>query len=146
MWITRYEFSAVGYLQNALSANGSPVADLFVAMAETPWFVDFVNVAVPWGEVLIGLGLLAGFLILSTVTTRRSTVRISRVTGVTHRLLEPSVHRSTADSMRHLARHATTKDRRSRQDSSWECIGPRHRNGDVAILRYSGPWNRADRR
>ncbi|MGB9965544.1 DoxX family protein [Halobacterium sp. CBA1126] len=55
-------FSAAGYLQNAPPANGSPVADLFVAMGETPWFVDFVNVAVPWGEVLIGLGLIVGCL------------------------------------------------------------------------------------
>jgi len=55
-------FSAAGYLQNAPSANGSPVADLFVAMGETPWFVDFVNIAVPWGELLIGLGLLVGFI------------------------------------------------------------------------------------
>jgi thiosulfate dehydrogenase [quinone] large subunit len=53
-------FSAAGYLQNAPPANGSPVADLFVTMGQTPWFVDFVNVAVPWGEVLIGLGLLVG--------------------------------------------------------------------------------------
>ena len=53
-------FSAAGYLQNAPPANGSPVADLFVAMGNTPWFVDFVNVAVPWGEVLIGLGLIVG--------------------------------------------------------------------------------------
>ncbi|AHG02953.1 DoxX family protein [Halobacterium sp. DL1] len=53
-------FSAAGYLQNAPPANGSPVADLFVQMGSTPWFVDFVNVAVPWGEVLIGLGLLVG--------------------------------------------------------------------------------------
>ena len=29
-------------------------------MGEMPWFVEFVNVAVPWGEVLIGLGLLVG--------------------------------------------------------------------------------------
>ncbi|QHS16590.1 DoxX family protein [Halopenitus persicus] len=55
-------FSAAGYLQNAPPSNGSPVADLFVAMGNTPWFVDFVNVAVPWGEVLIGLGLIVGFL------------------------------------------------------------------------------------
>jgi len=53
-------FSAAGYLQNAPPANGSPVADLFVAMGQTPWFVDFVNIAVPWGEALIGLGLLVG--------------------------------------------------------------------------------------
>mgnify|MGYP000156245582 CR=1 FL=1 len=55
-------FSAAGYLQNAPPANGSPVAGLFVAMGETAWFVDFVNVAVPWGEVLIGLGLVFGVL------------------------------------------------------------------------------------
>jgi len=53
-------FSAAGYLQNAPPANGSPVADLFVAMGSTQWFVDLVNVAVPWGEVLIGLGVLVG--------------------------------------------------------------------------------------
>ncbi|MDS0220050.1 DoxX family protein [Haloarcula sp. S1AR25-5A] len=55
-------FSAAGYLQNAPPANGSPVATLFVTMGETPWFVDFVNIAVPWGEVLIGLGLIVGCL------------------------------------------------------------------------------------
>ncbi|QLD84807.1 DoxX family protein [Natronomonas halophila] len=55
-------FSAAGYLQNAPPANGSPVADLFVSMGNTPLFVDFVNIAVPWGEVLIGLGLLVGCL------------------------------------------------------------------------------------
>ncbi|WP_247728649.1 DoxX family protein [Halovivax limisalsi] len=55
-------FSAGGYLTGATVANGSPVADLFVAMGETAWFVSFVNVAVPWGEVLIGLGLLVGAL------------------------------------------------------------------------------------
>lgn len=53
-------FSAKGYLTQAVPANGSPAADLFVTMGTTPWFVDFVNVAVPWGELLIGLGLLVG--------------------------------------------------------------------------------------
>jgi thiosulfate dehydrogenase [quinone] large subunit len=53
-------FSASGYLLNAPAANGSPFADLFVAMGNTAWFVGFVNVAVPWGELLIGLGLLVG--------------------------------------------------------------------------------------
>ncbi|GAB7094420.1 DoxX family protein [Halolamina litorea] len=53
-------FSAAGYLQNAPQANGSPVAGLFEAMGSTPWFIDFVNVAVPWGELLIGIGLLVG--------------------------------------------------------------------------------------
>jgi len=54
------EFNAAGYLVNAPPANGSPVADLFVAMGQTQWFVEFVNVAVPWGEVLIGLGVTVG--------------------------------------------------------------------------------------
>ena len=53
-------FNAAGYLQNAPPANGSPIADVFVAMGNTPWLVDFANIAVPWGEVLIGLGLLVG--------------------------------------------------------------------------------------
>ena len=56
------DFSAEGYLTGAVPNGGSPVADLFVAMGNTPWFVDFVNVAVPWGELLIGLGLLVGVL------------------------------------------------------------------------------------
>jgi thiosulfate dehydrogenase [quinone] large subunit len=55
-------FNAAGYLQNAPPANGSPLADLFVTMGQTPLFVDFVNIAVPWGQVLIGLGLLVGCL------------------------------------------------------------------------------------
>ena len=56
------EFSASGYLLNAPAANGSPAADLFAAMGNTQWFVAFVDVAVPWGELLIGLGLLFGAL------------------------------------------------------------------------------------
>ncbi len=56
------EFSAGGYLTQAVPANGSPAADLFVAMGNSQLFVDFVNIAVPWGEVLIGLGLLVGAL------------------------------------------------------------------------------------
>ncbi len=55
-------FSAGGYLTQAVPANNSPVADVFVAMGNTQWFVSVVNVAVPWGEVLIGLGLLVGAL------------------------------------------------------------------------------------
>ncbi|ELZ14335.1 DoxX family protein [Halovivax asiaticus JCM 14624] len=54
------EFGASFYLTTVVPDNGSPAADLFVAMGETGWFVEFVNVAVPWGEVLIGLGLLFG--------------------------------------------------------------------------------------
>jgi len=53
-------FSASGYLMNAPQANGSPAAGLFTAMGGSAVFVDFVNVAVPWGEVLIGLGLIVG--------------------------------------------------------------------------------------
>jgi thiosulfate dehydrogenase [quinone] large subunit len=34
----------------------------FIWMSQTPWFVDFVNVAVPWGEVAIGLGIMVGLL------------------------------------------------------------------------------------
>lgn len=56
------EFSAGGYLTQGVPNNGSPVAEVFVAMGNTPWFVDFINIAVPWGEVLIGLGLLFGVL------------------------------------------------------------------------------------
>ncbi|MFC3958330.1 DoxX family protein [Halovivax cerinus] len=52
-------FSAGGYLA---SRQAGPAADLFTSMAEVGWFVEFVNVAVPWGEVLIGLGLLVGAL------------------------------------------------------------------------------------
>ncbi|AGB16240.1 putative membrane protein [Halovivax ruber XH-70] len=51
------DFSAGGYLG---SRQAGPAADLFTSMAEVGWFVEFVNVAVPWGEVLIGLGLLFG--------------------------------------------------------------------------------------
>ncbi|EJN59563.1 DoxX family protein [Halogranum salarium B-1] len=55
-------FDAAGYLQNVPSANGSPLAGVFVSMAQTPWFMDVVNVAVPWGQVCIGLGLIVGCL------------------------------------------------------------------------------------
>lgn len=53
-------FSAAGYLNNAPRANGSPAAGLFKAMGSSQLFLDFVNVAVPWSELLIGLGLLVG--------------------------------------------------------------------------------------
>jgi len=56
------EFGAAGYLNNAPAANGSPVAGLFEAMGSSDLFVSFVDVAVPWGEVLIGLGLIFGAL------------------------------------------------------------------------------------
>ncbi len=54
------EFAAGGYLTNVAATNGNPLAGLFAWMGSTPWFVEFANVAVPWGETLIGLGLLVG--------------------------------------------------------------------------------------
>lgn len=52
-------FSAAGYLTNAVP-QASPMYGVFQWMGATPWFVDFLNVAVPYGELLIGLGLLVG--------------------------------------------------------------------------------------
>jgi thiosulfate dehydrogenase [quinone] large subunit len=56
-------FSAGGYLANVAATNGNPLAELFAWMGTTPWFVEFANVAVPWGELFIGLGLLAGAMV-----------------------------------------------------------------------------------
>jgi len=55
-------WSAAGYLGHVAAANGNPLEGLFAWMAATPWFLEFVDVAVPWGELLIGLGLLVGAL------------------------------------------------------------------------------------
>ncbi|WP_132057157.1 DoxX family protein [Halorussus amylolyticus] len=52
-------FSAQGYLVGAVP-DASPMAGVFAAMGNTAWFVEFVNVAVPWGELLIGLALIVG--------------------------------------------------------------------------------------
>jgi thiosulfate dehydrogenase [quinone] large subunit len=52
-------FDAQGYLVGAVPP-ASPLAGLFAWMGQTAWFVEFVNVAVPWGEVLIGIALLVG--------------------------------------------------------------------------------------
>jgi len=41
-------------------------------MGSTPWFVEFANVAVPWGELLIGLGLLVGALVPPRGVLRRA--------------------------------------------------------------------------
>jgi thiosulfate dehydrogenase [quinone] large subunit len=56
-------FAAQGYLVHAAGTNGNPLEGMFVWMGTTEWFVAFANVAVPWGEVLIGLGLLVGALV-----------------------------------------------------------------------------------
>ncbi|WP_135824681.1 DoxX family protein [Halorussus ruber] len=51
-------FDATGYLTHVTAA--SPLSDLFHAMGQTGWFVEFVNLAVPWGEFLVGMALLVG--------------------------------------------------------------------------------------
>jgi thiosulfate dehydrogenase [quinone] large subunit len=55
-----WPFDAAGYLVGAAGNSGSPLAGLYVWMGTTPWFVEFVNLAVPFGQVAIGLGLLVG--------------------------------------------------------------------------------------
>lgn len=55
------EFSAAGYLANVDPA--SPLSGLYGAMAMSPVLIDLINVAVPWGQVLIGVGLLVGGLL-----------------------------------------------------------------------------------
>ncbi|PSP80301.1 DoxX family protein [Halobacteriales archaeon QS_1_68_20] len=55
-------FGAEGYLIHAAGANGNPLEGLFLWMGQTGWFVDFVNVAVPWGETAIGPGIIVGLL------------------------------------------------------------------------------------
>lgn len=39
-------FDAQSYLVNVAATNGNPLEGLFLWMGQTPWFVDFVNVAV----------------------------------------------------------------------------------------------------
>ncbi|NHN43288.1 DoxX family protein [Halorubellus sp. JP-L1] len=56
-------WSAQGYLANVAAVNGNPLAGTFAWMAETAWFVSFVDLAVPWGELLIGIGLVVGLLV-----------------------------------------------------------------------------------
>ncbi|MFC4551059.1 MULTISPECIES: DoxX family protein [Halorussus] len=55
-------FDAGGYLRNVAATNGNPFEGLFLWMGQTSWFVDFVNIAVPWGEAAIGLSLMVGLL------------------------------------------------------------------------------------
>jgi thiosulfate dehydrogenase [quinone] large subunit len=57
--VTEAGWSAKGYLLNAVPAE-SPLVGLFHWMGSTPWFAEFLSIAVPWGELLIGLGLLFG--------------------------------------------------------------------------------------
>ncbi|MDB2275463.1 DoxX family protein [Halorubrum ezzemoulense] len=53
-------FSAYGYLANAVPANGGPFVDQFLWMAGSPTVLAIVDVAVPYGQVAIGLGLIVG--------------------------------------------------------------------------------------
>ncbi|WP_436926917.1 DoxX family protein [Halosimplex amylolyticum] len=56
-------WAADGYLVHAAATNGNPLGGMFLWMGTTDWFVAFLNVAVPWGELLIGLGLIVGALV-----------------------------------------------------------------------------------
>jgi thiosulfate dehydrogenase [quinone] large subunit len=55
-------WTAGGYLNGVAATNGNPLEGVFAWMGSTPWFVDFLNVAVPWGELFIGLALIVGLL------------------------------------------------------------------------------------
>jgi len=55
-----WPFDASGYLLNVAATNGNPLMGLFHWMGSTPWFVSFLNVAVPVGEFLIGVALILG--------------------------------------------------------------------------------------
>lgn len=52
-------WSASGYLLNAVPA-ASPLYETFIWMGQTAWFADFLAIAIPYGELAIGLGLLFG--------------------------------------------------------------------------------------
>ncbi|WP_323676086.1 DoxX family protein [Halorubellus sp. PRR65] len=56
-------WTAQGYLAGVAATNGNPLEGMFAWMADTSWFVSFVDVAVPFGELLIGLGLIVGLLV-----------------------------------------------------------------------------------
>ncbi|MFC6836804.1 DoxX family protein [Halomarina ordinaria] len=55
-------FDARGYLVGVAATNGNPLEGVFYWMGTTDWLVALANVAVPWGELLIGLGLVVGAL------------------------------------------------------------------------------------
>ncbi|MFB6184490.1 MAG: DoxX family protein [Haloarculaceae archaeon] len=52
-------FSASGYLLHAVP-KASPMYGTFQWMGSTPWFADFLAVAIPWGELLVGIAVLVG--------------------------------------------------------------------------------------
>ncbi|GAB3422190.1 DoxX family protein [Haloparvum alkalitolerans] len=53
-------FSAYGYLAFAVPENGGPAVGAFLWMANSAAFMAFVDVAVPFGQIAIGLGLIVG--------------------------------------------------------------------------------------
>lgn len=53
-------FSAYGYLAHAVPENGGPLVDQFLWIAGTPAALAFIDVAVPFGQLAIGLGLIIG--------------------------------------------------------------------------------------
>ena len=55
-------FDARGFLLYSAIENGSPFAPLFTALGANDLFVQFVNVALPWSELFIGLALVFGAL------------------------------------------------------------------------------------
>ncbi|MCU4744271.1 DoxX family protein [Halobacteria archaeon AArc-m2/3/4] len=52
-------FSAEGFLLHGVN-EASPLIGMFTWMGTTSWFVEIVNIAVPFGQIAIGLGLLVG--------------------------------------------------------------------------------------
>lgn len=53
-------FSAQGYLLGAVPGTGSPLIALFVWIGQTGWMLAIIDVAVPFGQIAIGLALLVG--------------------------------------------------------------------------------------
>lgn len=53
-------FSAAGYLNNVAATNGNPLASMFAWMGSTQWFLEIINIAVPYGKLLIGIAVLIG--------------------------------------------------------------------------------------
>ncbi|MFC6334747.1 DoxX family membrane protein [Paenibacillus septentrionalis] len=71
--VTTGTFDATGYLTNAITnpvAKGDevlyPIYNAFIEHVALP-MVDVINVMVPWGEVLVGIGLITGILTLPAV-------------------------------------------------------------------------------
>ncbi|MFW5964202.1 MAG: DoxX family protein [Natronomonas sp.] len=53
-------FTAAGYLMGAVPANGGPAVGFFTWIASNPTALAVIDVAVPFGQLAIGLGLIVG--------------------------------------------------------------------------------------